>query len=323
MSFYQPAPQKKAVWLSIFSFLVAIGLLIGVVYYILDGSISTGARVEVISVYSAPEATAIQTLEDIGLEVEVMRATNIEIPKGLVYAQNPRPGARVNEGQRVVIFISEGGDRKPVPQVVGFENVDAQRILTSEEYGFLVEQELEDSPAIPGVVIRQEPEQGELLELGGTVKIFVSSGTLRVPDVREQPIEMAIVELGALGLTVVQEVQPHSRILSGFVINTRPGPGLPLDTSGTLVVIVSSGSTITGPLIVPDVVNLTEDDARLQLEAVGLIVDVTYRNVIGIETRGVVAAQDLQPGQEINFGDTISLTITRLIDGRDPTSNNN
>lgn len=247
MNYYQEEPQKKAALLSALIFVIGIGLLVGVVFYIANGSIDSEARIEVVSVYNVTEETAKETLEGIGLEVEVFRVTNIEISKGLVYEQDPSPGAKVNEGELVTLYISEGGDRSPVPQVLGFDEVDAVRILTSSEYGYVVERTTEDSPAFPGVVVRQEPPRGELLATGDTVRIFVSSGTTRVPDFRNQPVESAIAQLQGLGLTVVQEFQPSEEILSGFVISSRPGPNLPVE-SDTVVLIVSSGIILTNGL---------------------------------------------------------------------------
>lgn len=246
MNYYQLKTQRKAVLLATLSFLVAVGLVVGVVLSIVNGSIASEERIEVVSVYSETEKAAKETLENIGLQVEIFRATNIQIPKGLVYEQDPRPGAKVNQGEIVSIYISEGGDRRPVPQVVGFEEADAERILTSSEYGFFVETATEDSPALPGVVLRQDPVQGELLGVGETIRIFVSSGTIRIPDLRGQAVEMAIAQLEALGLTVTQELFPSDTVSLGFVINSRPGPNSPAG-SGEVVLFVSSGVEIVAP----------------------------------------------------------------------------
>ena len=240
-SFYSAEAQKKAILLSAVSFLIAVGLIIGIVAYILRGSISIEERIEVVSVYSVTEVVAVQTLKDIGLKVEIRRATNIEIPKGLVYEQSPLPGEKVNRGELATLYISEGGARRPVPHVVGFEVIDAERILTSSEYGYVIEKKSEISLETIGVVVRQDPQRGELLAPGEVVRIFVSAGTERVPDLRSEPVDSALAQLTELGFVGVVQNQPHDEIAEGLVINTRPGPNLPVDESREVVLLVSSG----------------------------------------------------------------------------------
>ncbi len=240
-NYYPPATQRKAILFSILGVAVAAGLVVSAVLFILGGSISTEKRIEVVSVYSTQAEVATQTLKDIGLEVEIQRAVNIEIPNGLVYAQDPRPGAKVNLGDTVTIFVSQGGDRKAVPQVVGFEEADARRVLTSDEYGYEVEIQSVDSPAFPGVVVRQEPPQGEKRAPGETIQLFISEGTIRIPNLQNKLEDQAVSELEAIGATAIIIRQQHDEILEGFVINTRPGANLPLGDLKEVTVIVSSG----------------------------------------------------------------------------------
>jgi len=59
---------------------------------------------------------------------------------------------------------------------------------------------------------------------------------------------------------------------------------------------------------VPDVTDMTEEDAISTLEALGLLVDAEY--VVSPDV-GIVLNQDPLPGTKVNKGSTVRLTIGR------------
>ena len=90
------------------------------------------------------------------------------------------------------------------------------------------------------------------------------------------------------------------------MISTRPPVGQELDKGSQVVLVVSSGKE---RVAVPKVVDLTEDEARSTLEALGFKVTVKEQETDDSAKVGQVLAQD--PGGAANRakGSTVTLTV--------------
>jgi penicillin-binding protein 1A len=119
------------------------------------------------------EEEAIKTLEGANFTAIVEEGASIE-PKGTVFDQDPKGGARVALGSAVTITVSNG--KAPtvlVPDVVGATESVATHTL--EGAGFLVTVVYQDvfTPEEVGVVLSQDPEGGKKRKTGTTVTIVV------------------------------------------------------------------------------------------------------------------------------------------------------
>lgn len=275
-------------------------------------------RIEIISVYSQPEQAAIQTLQNRGLQVAVERNVNVEIPVGLVYDQRPLPGTKLDKGEQITIFISEGGDLLPVPEVVGQDVRDAERLLQSVDFGYQTQVSREENVAIEGIVIRQIPEKGERLAPGGVVQLVVSSGVERIPDVTNSLLGNARRVLENLNYRVRVSEVPHGRVPAEVVITTNPEPDAPTPESREITLVVSTGAQVFTELPLPDLRGETEILARLELEALGFTVTIAYQDPELEDRRGVVIGQFPGPGVIVPAGATVRLFVTRFIAGVDP-----
>ncbi len=124
-------------------------------------------------------------LEAQGLRVgRVVEVSHDSLPRGYVISQNPLPKAQLPLGSSVHLLVSAGkatgGEEVQVPDVVGLHLEEAQEVLAQS--GLVVEV-LEEVPAgerPSGIVIGQEPGEGERLPRGSGVRLKVTKG-------REQP----------------------------------------------------------------------------------------------------------------------------------------
>jgi serine/threonine-protein kinase len=73
------------------------------------------------------------------------------------------------------------------------------------------------------IVIRTDPEAGTALKAGGTVNLVVSTGLVRVPDVRNLAIGVASSQLTAIGLQV--SVEGDGGCTGGLVTAQSLPPG--------------------------------------------------------------------------------------------------
>ncbi len=138
---------------------------------VVDLVVSAGKpQVEVPSVVGLARRDAKQQLEAQGFRVTA-RVQDTDDDPNEVIAQNPLAGTQAADGSRVTITYSDGPEQ--VPDVIGLTQQEAERRII--EAGFDPKPRDDLSSTEPkGTVTDQIPGQGEPLEQGGVVNIFVS-----------------------------------------------------------------------------------------------------------------------------------------------------
>jgi len=137
-------------------------------------TVSSGrAQVEVPQVVGLAEASARNQLEAAGFVVEVKTEDDPSQNAGEVIQSEPKAGATVAKGSKVVIVVASGDVQ--VPDVVGRSQKDAEKALREAGLNVKVEErETGDKPA--GTVVDQTPraESGAKVQQRGVVTIFVA-----------------------------------------------------------------------------------------------------------------------------------------------------
>ena len=183
-----------------------------------------GATVTV-SVSSGPGPLAVPSLlwaraDDAGASVRktgfVARLFDVPSaePAGIVVAQSPQPGAKLDRGSRVRIDVSTGmadgalPRTVDVPSVVGGALAAAQDQL--EERGLVVRVEYALADAPIGEVLEQDPPAATTARRGANVRITVSAG--REPSDRLEVIELVgLLEDGATSAIETAGFTPRVR----------------------------------------------------------------------------------------------------------------
>jgi serine/threonine-protein kinase len=198
-----------------------------------------------------------------------------------------------------------GTDQALVPAVTGQDVEKAADEL--EAAGFEVEVDEFTNDAPRGRVLEQDPLAGEKADEGSTVTLSVSSGPGQgtVPDVVGQPEDEAKQELEDAGFLVRSKREASSEFDEGEVIRSSPSPGLRAKRGTTVTISVSSGPKL---VTVPDVLNQTEDSARSELDAAGLVTDVDTEENDAPE--GTVVSEDPGPGSRVEEGETVKIVVS-------------
>ena len=106
---------------------------------------------------------------------------------------------------------------------------------------------------------------------------------------------------------IVNEQQEHSDKPAGTIISQEPEPGTNADKGATIVVVISSGKDDT--VIVPDVSNWEEAQAKLYLEALGFRVQIDKLYVSDMPY-GRVEGTDPSAQTAKKKGDLITLRVS-------------
>jgi eukaryotic-like serine/threonine-protein kinase len=313
---YDDEQPKRSKWfLAALIFLLLI--LAGLLFLLARNAGDSGDKkdetpqVAVPGVVGTPVDQATAALKAKGFQVKAVSETS-EQPPNQVIKQDPTAGTKADQGSTVTITFSGGPQTVAVPNVVGKTEVEASQAITAA--GFVVNtKDVEDDKVEEGKVVRQSPAANSKLAKGGQVTIEVSkgSGKMAVPDVKGKSEADARNTLQGAGFTNVQSQQQNSdSVPAGSVINTEPGAGSQVATTEPVVLIVSSGA---GKVTVPQVTNLSEDNARKALEQVGLKANVQDQTVANPAQDGVVITQAPNANAQVDKGATVTLFVGRLV----------
>ncbi|MGH2806467.1 MAG: Stk1 family PASTA domain-containing Ser/Thr kinase [Actinomycetota bacterium] len=299
--------SRRGAWYVLIALLILA--VFGLVAWLLANNLlGSGDLVRVPRVIGLEEEEAITELEDAGFEVDVERAPS-QRDERTVFDQDPNPRQRLEEGETVTIFVSEGPRQVEVPDVVGLPIAEARAEIRA--VGLKVgEVDEETSETVDeDNVIRQSPEAGFEIDAGDTVDLVVSTGPplVTVPDVINQNQESAEAEITGAGLEVVVETAPSDDIEEGLVISQDPGPGTEVEPGDTVVILVSEGPEERE---MPDVRGENGDDAEAFLESdYGLDVSQEEVACAGAVPPGTVCDQDPDPGTPVVEGDSATLYV--------------
>ena len=143
-----------------------------------------------------------QILLDANLQPQPTTVTDPDVAEGVIISTDPPAGITVSPGQVIEVVVSAGPARIQVPSLNLLTLAEAQAALEARglELGTVTAEN--SSSVAKDVVIRSDPASGAELRAGDRVNVVVSTGLVRVPDVRNLLVGEASAQLTALGLLV-------------------------------------------------------------------------------------------------------------------------
>ena len=186
---------------------------------------------------------------------------NDEYEKNKIIEQSPVANAKISKGDTIRVVVSLG----PQPK----EKVMVDLSMTQQEWAikFLDDMDLDlnylprnenSSTVEKGCVIRTNPIEGEPLQKGQTVILWISSGpqTLMadMPKVETYSRQVAENMLNSAGFQNVEVLEEENEQPAGTVLKQYPVPedGLKYDVNTTIILTVSKGPAGSGDLTPPE-----------------------------------------------------------------------
>ena len=300
----RPVPERRMspwVWVAVAALVIILG--VGTAFAL--GALGNG-KIIVPSLVGLTEEEAAAELEAAGLtpgEITTQNDPDVEI--GKIISQDPESGTKVEEGTAVNIVISAGIEQVEMPDLTELPEADAIDALT--EAGLDYDRSVDEfnTEVDEGLVIRTEPEALAMVAKGTRVVLYVSKGTekVQVPDVTGKTLADATKDLQAAGLKVTSAEEFSETVPKGRVISQTPDGDVYVDAGSTVKLTVSKGEEI---IIVPDVTDMMEADAKAELISKGLKAQVVY---IDSPDDGIVLTQSPLPNSSAKRGDTITITV--------------
>ena len=194
-----------------------------------------------------------------------------------------------------------------VPDLTGLDLEDAAGRAEAAGLALGAVDSMYHPSAATGSILGQSPLPGQLALPGAAIEFAISLGPEHraVPDVIGQHEQRARVLLGANGFAVaadsVEDEEP-----AGEVIGMEPQAG----TDVTLPFEVRLAISLGPPVVeMPFLLGLTEPEAFLLLDSLGLFVtEIELDAFTGMEA-GVVSEQDPLPASAVEVGSEVRLVI--------------
>ncbi|MGH7674671.1 MAG: PASTA domain-containing protein [Gemmatimonadales bacterium] len=197
-----------------------------------------------------------------------------------------------------------------VPRALGLTVAEARTRLEQASLGVQDGGAEPHSSAPEGIVIWQDPPPDVAAREGLRVTLVASAGPpkIAVPDIAglDGGVAERLVLAAGLAVARVESVQVDAP--PGVAILTRPPAGSPLAPGAGLAIVVSRGAPT---IAVPDLLGLSQADARTKLELEGLRVgSVTRRSTAGAAP-GTIVAQRPAAGTLASPGTVVDLVVAR------------
>ena len=226
-----------------------------------------------------------KTLEELNIKYEVQEEQfNTEYPAGTVISQDPAymDNFMIKEKSTIRVILSKGAEKATVPKVVGMEQTEAVQAI--EDANLVADVQEETSRTVEqGYVIRQEQEEGEELNAGDTVTIYVSSGTgieqVTVPSLVGKTENEARAALSNAGLKANIANDEDTTKDDGVVLKQSVDAGKVVDEGTTVTITINKvaeakNATIT--VNVGQILGTSEtEDSEEEPENVKVEVEVT------------------------------------------------
>jgi eukaryotic-like serine/threonine-protein kinase len=204
---------------------------------------------------------AVGTLEAQGLSASVTEVPSTQ-EKGLVVAQAPRGGEKVDKGSSVAVNVSKGPNKPPEPTTVTVPNVVGEPVDSASAAvgaaGLHASVQHVPSTESEGTVVSQSPSGGSSAQKGAGVLLNVSSGpatakpaknekqsgrqqptAVSVPSVVGEDKETAKSDLKSAGFKVSTVDQPTSDPSQDrMVVDQSPPAGTSAPESSTVTIYV-------------------------------------------------------------------------------------
>jgi serine/threonine-protein kinase len=309
---------------------VAIGIgvaaLLAVIAFVatkLFGGPGSPEQVAVPNVTGQLQEAARESLSAAGFLPNVSREASTTVPINQVTRTDPPALQKASKGSQVTVYVSTGPSQVTVPDVSGKTADEATQYLGTQ--GLTVATTTQTKPTTDPTqvnkVVDQDPKPHTTVP-GGTVvtlTIGTKQNSLTVPQLAGLRVDQAELQLSNMGLqwNATQVDGPGDR---DTVLRTTPSANQQVAIGGTVTLYISRGNQIQ----MPDVRNLTADDARKALKGAGFDGDIqfTKTSVSNPSLADVVVSQSVAPNQGIDPEGSVQLSVGQFSGGSTSSNGN-
>ncbi|MBU3098793.1 MULTISPECIES: Stk1 family PASTA domain-containing Ser/Thr kinase [Clostridium] len=321
--------KKKTIVAALIILLIVICSAVGFVYIksIANNNATVEAKILVPKIIGLDKAAAEKLVIAKKLTFAVSKEVTSDEPKGVVTECFPDEGTDVKENSEVRVYVSKGPDGFKMISVIGMDRPSAK--VSIENNGLVLSNVIEESSdtVASGIVIRQDPTEGSLVQKADKVDLVISTGpkvkVTQVPSLLGKTLDQASTLLQNSNLTLgdKKQIPTTDKSLDGKISSQSIDPNTSVTQGSSVWVgIYTYKAPEKQQVDVPEFKGKTVKDAR----------DLASQNNVNISVSGndedIIQTQDKDAGTKVSAGDTITLTskaTTQDPTKTDPTTNKN
>ena len=242
---------------AILLFFIAFGTTIGIV------ELANPNEVKLPNLVNKTEEEAEQILKELKLKLVVKSEEYDEnIEKGKIISQDPtyQENYTIKEHSEISVIISKGTEKVDIPNVVGKTRQEAEKAL--KDAGLVPEIiEENDEKVEAGIVLSQDPEDGENVNKGSKVKLVVSKGSaivkVEVPSLigKNEQEAKALLEEAGLKANIINDEDDSKN--DGVVLRQSKEAGTQVQEGTTITITVNKASQPKEATFIIDVEKIT------------------------------------------------------------------
>lgn len=242
---------------AILLFFIAFGTTIGIV------ELANPNEVKLPNLVNKTEEEAEQILKELKLKLIVKSEEYDEnIEKGKIISQDPtyQENYTIKEHSEISVIISKGTEKVDIPNVVGKTRQEAEKAL--KDAGLVPEIiEENDEKVEAGIVLSQDPEDGENVNKGSKVKLVVSKGSaivkVEVPSLigKNEQEAKALLEEAGLKANIINDEDESKN--DGVVLRQSKEAGTQVQEGTTITITVNKVSQAKEATFTIDVKKIT------------------------------------------------------------------
>lgn len=214
-------------------------------------------------------------LKQYGIKPEVKTETNKTVDKDIIIRQNPKEGVKLKPDGfgTLTLYVSSGPEQANMPPLSKIEIREAERKLDNLNIDYDIQYEFSD--VAKDFVIRTDPAEGEKIEPGSTVTLYVSKGPeikkTRVPNLLNMTESEAKKALANAGLKI-GKIYPEGSNYTGKIVNQKPEATSEVDEDTPVDIYFSSSSAtartnVTKIITLDNPGNYAGDTVNIRVEA--------------------------------------------------------
>ncbi|MBE7013942.1 MAG: Stk1 family PASTA domain-containing Ser/Thr kinase [Ruminococcaceae bacterium] len=216
------------------------------------------------------------------------------------------------------IFNFGSNDEYKIPKFVGSNIEDIKEEYKDIDIEFIITEEQFNDEYNEGIIITQNPDEGMNVKLPVKVRLTVSKGSREIvlSNYVNKEARQAELEITEQGLKYVEKTEYDEEVPAGYVISQYPLAKTKV-LSGTDVTITVSKGANEEFAVVPNLIGLTEAEAKAKLTDYELVLGGIIREASDKE-EGRVIAQSAPANSELVKKSKVTLTLSN---GKKPSSN--
>jgi serine/threonine-protein kinase len=210
--------------------------------------------------------------------------------------------------------LSEHGEK--VPQLVGLTLTDAKELAKEKGFTLEIEDKEYSDKYKSGYIILQDPGKGHRLSKGETIKVIVSKGAKKkaevvatAPDLLGKSKESAEYTIQQYGYVVGSVTYIDSDKPADTVIDQDPKGGTKLEKGSAINIYLSNGAK-KSEVSVPMLIGMTENQALLALQDLGLYAGSIIRQYSNDAVAGMVIGQGVSAGTQLEQGSAVNIIVS-------------